>query len=323
MNSDDWNVARYCPRKLWYLPGVRKAQELTNTGALFIPLTLHLHVLIHSAELLELNQPMEDLMLLIRAAKEHHEHDSRMRERVETFCENYAEWRDALIIQNPAEAIPKAVDIIGNDVVLAVPVVKGDRDLGRLRKFYGAFCSLWRTDCQDRLHSQVVASIKWNELKSAVGSESQAPLDLAVMIFTCQDSPHCMHSSSALRWPAVLSHRCARDWNYADHKDCGSRISETQTMPGLLTSIAGEYMNCGPWDPKGLILGEHFDRAIKVVLGCGLDPMHATVEEMDLLRVRLYCDRCEADPKVGGVHRIVMNWRDAVSHVSIFCAFNL
>ena len=82
-------------------------------------------------------------------------------------------------------------------------------------------------------------------------------------------------------------------------------------MESRLLWLAEGVLGCQRWSKDKLLLDRHFFRAIAVVLACGKNPMLAQEEEMDLLPIRLYCDRCEVKRGNGG--RKIMNWRSAVS----------
>lgn len=111
------------------------------------------------------------------------------------------------------------------------------------------------------------------------------PVSLAIAVFSCRD---CREDT--LRFPELLAHPCLRGIRYwrgyhDDYTSVATDCANVLDMPGAL-DLSSLYVDTQSVGRLGAIID-----------ACGLDPCHATQQDLEQCEARLYCahSRCVHD----------------------------
>ena len=151
--------------------------------------------------------------------------------------------------------------------------------------------------------------------------EGVDPFKLAMGFFFCTEG-ECHHS--ILRYPEILGHRCTRK-TYASDDENGLEIAPyafaaAQHQGRVMARAAWErYSRIGEFTPfnsecivKNEKATEKAVRAMRAILtAMGLDPVRATIEELQNCATRIRCTTC-VRKGVGNV-KLAYGWEAAVS----------
>ncbi|KAI0355610.1 hypothetical protein OH77DRAFT_1424555 [Trametes cingulata] len=134
-------------------------------------------------------------------------------------------------------------------------------------------------------------------------AEGVDPLSLAAASFDCT---HC--SRTGMRWPNVLSHKCAR----RQHR----WIDRSSEYLVALDKLCEEEGLSFPWTGAFFTVSSSLAATFNLISVAGKDPHSATFEEMESCGARFYCKICTV-PAVGYME--VYDWKEALTHSRMRC----
>ena len=160
----------------------------------------------------------------------------------------------------------------------------------------------------DLLHSlENTATDQYTQLALAavsgtLAANSARPFELAIVSFRCT---RC--SEKAMRWPAVIRHKCLLA--EAIHGGYGDQYR--QQLTEFVRKMPSASLDKGRLSPRDCLeFAPGLIYAREIVSMCGFNPDIATREELDTCGVRLRCKMCATLSK-----QEIFGWRDAVSHL--------
>ncbi|KAI0362026.1 hypothetical protein OH77DRAFT_1441188 [Trametes cingulata] len=172
------------------------------------------------------------------------------------------------------------------------PLVLANDDPTTVRTLVGTWRREWKEARKAELVEKLVAAIP-----DLAGAED--PLNLAIAAFSC----HCMPRGVPLRFPALLAHACTRD-------------SPRRWAPDVYDATIAEYSDVTALSLSRIrVDSEMILRLRAIIRALGLDPLTATLEQLQRCEVRLRCRTCIYRPGDGVTHRIeAFDWLRALKH---------
>lgn len=234
------------------------------------------------------------------------------KQRCDIFVRLYRLWYNA---QDDKRGLPRAVDLMLTDTIWAMFMLPAETDMlpvyNAVFEHLPIMAAQWRQRCDEQLREIVRNS---DAFKDRI-PEGVDPLTLASVVFTCKScSAHSVTSKKLPSlYPGILTHDCL--WERADPYNIVAGNDSLESVILLASSRGrswrGDGAACLAWSCESLEIGVLHRRVAGIIRACGKDPLKATREEMDGLRVRLWCKGESCDHS--DTYRRVKNWRNAVS----------
>ncbi|KAH7920429.1 hypothetical protein BV22DRAFT_1133083 [Leucogyrophana mollusca] len=158
-----------------------------------------------------------------------------------------------------------------------------------------SFVPRWR-EAADRELANFCLGTEWD---SGTHADAVKRLQLASSVFSATGE----YCEDIAFYPQILSHHCLTQVPLKPYSGDGDS----------LTSLRWSALGGHPWGTMKLGVSL-LTAAASVVRVCGLDPEHATQDDMDKRDARLVCERCSTHLPGGERMRKSMTWRAAIAH---------
>lgn len=222
------------------------------------------------------------------------------------FLQMYREWHTE---QADKRALPRAAYIIRRPEIRAFfsaplpDVITADNFLP-YREHFSDWAAEWRRDCEDKLRECIRKS---DAFKDKIPADVD-PLTLASVAFGCQKCENTIMKTTEMPslYPSLISHDCL--WKRVGYYDIEDEVERWML---IATEDDTEFSYCDTWTCEPLYIGKWHHRITKVIQAAGKDPYRTTIEEMDRLDVRFWCDQCCS--KLVDKRIRIYKWRDTAS----------